>query len=173
VWQAVSALASASLPIGQDFGAYRDPAGLLHVLTRTAGRVALFAPGKWGDPRFVSSRAPQLTLITEPMLARRLDGTNLIFARLTLDTQAHLYVSLLTPNGQALLPQTGTRVGWWLIGQPTKTLQTLQLRPGTFPIRLRIPPHELTSPGRYALRLAATDPYGRHVQLILPLPHLP
>jgi hypothetical protein len=169
----VSPLASTSLPSGQAFGAYRDATGVLHVLTRTAGRVALFAPGKWGDPRFVSTRIPQVALITEPAVAHRPDGTTLIFARLTLDTQAHLYVSLLTPHGQALLPQTGTRVGWWLTGKPTKTLQTLQLRPGTFPIRLRVTPHELSSPGRYTLRLAAIDPYGRHVQLVIPLPHLP
>ncbi|HZQ02464.1 MAG TPA: GH25 family lysozyme [Gaiellaceae bacterium] len=172
VWQPVAPLAGPSLPDGQDTGAYRDAAGALHVLTRLPGRIALFAAGKWGDPRFVSSRRPSLTVVNDVTVARHDDGSALIRARITLDTQAHLYVGVLTPHGQALVPQHGNRVGWWLQGQPTKTIQTLQLRPGAFPIRLLVPAGQLKARGRYALRLAALDPYGRRVHLVLPIPQL-
>ena len=172
VWQAVSQLSAPSLPDGQNFGVYRDPAGTLHFLTRSPGRIALFAPGKWGDPRFASSHAPNLALVNDFTVTRNADGSALIRGRVTLDTQAHLYVSLLTPQGQALLPQQGSRVGWWLTGLPTTTIQTLQLRPGAFPIRLVVPAGQIGATGRYALRLAAIDPYGRHVQFLVTIPQL-
>lgn len=169
VWQPAASLSSPSLPSEQEFGTYRDSAGILHILTRIPGRIALFTAGKWGDPRFVSTRTPRLTTIQAFVATHSPGGTSLIYGRLTLDTQAHLYVSLLTPHGQALIPQHGSRVGWWLNGPPAKTLQTIQLQPGTFPIRLRIPTPQLKAPGTYALRLTAIDPYGRHVQLLIPL----
>lgn len=170
VWQPAAQLSSASLPSGQEFGYYRDAASILHVLTRIPARIALFAPGKWADPRFVSTRKPQLTTVNEFAATASADGsTTLVRGRVTLDTQAHLYVSVLTPHGQALIPQQGSRVGWWLSGPPAKTLQTLQLRPGAFPIRLRIPTHELVAVGDYKLRLAAVDPYGRRAQLLIVL----
>jgi hypothetical protein len=172
VWQAVSQLSAPSLPDGQNFGVYRDPAGTLHFLTRSPGRIALFAPGKWGDPRFASSHAPNLALVNDFTVTRRADGSALIRGRVTLDTQAHLYVSLLTPHGQALLPQQGSRVGWWLTGLPTTTIQTLQLRPGAFPIRLVVPAGQIGATGSYSLRLAAIDPYGRHVQFLVTIPQL-
>ena len=172
VWQPVSQLPGPTLPDGQNFGAYRDPAGALHVLTRSPGRIALFAPGKWGDPRFASSHAPNLALIDDFTLTRRPDGAALIRGRVTLDTQAHLYVSLITPHGRALIPQQGSRVGWWLTGLPTQTIQTLQLRPGAFPIRLVVPAGQTGAKGRYSLRLAAIDPYGRHAQFVVTIPQL-
>lgn len=118
-------------------------------------------------------RRPTLTTIHAFVTTHNPDGTSLISGRLNLDTQAHLYVSLLTPHGQALIPQHGSRVGWWLNGPPAKTLQTLQLQPGTFPIRLRIPTRQLAAAGNYTLRLVAIDPDGRHVQLLAPLSTLP
>ncbi len=171
-WQAVSELATPTLPEGQNTGAYRDTAGALHFLTRSPGRIALFAPGKWGDPRFVSSHAPNLALVNDFTVTRRADGSALIRGRVTLDTQGHLYVSLRTPHGQALLPQQGSRVGWWLQGLPTRTIQTLQLRPGAFPIRLTVPAGQIAATGQYALRLAAIDPYGRRAHLLVAIPQL-
>ena len=172
VWQPVSQLPAPTLPDGQNFGAYRDAAGALHILTRSPGRIALFAPGRWGDPRFASSHPPNLALVNDFTVTRRSDGAALIRGRVTLDTQSHLYVSLLTPRGKALIPQQGSRVGWWLAGQPTETIQTLQLRPGAFPIRLVVPAGQIGAKGRYALRLAAIDPYGRHVQFLVTVPQL-
>ncbi len=165
VWRPVAQLPALALPAGQDIGAFRDPAGALHVLTRRTGRIALFAPGKWGDPRFGSAARPRLTLVSGPAVARRSDGTAVVYGRLTLDSQAHLYASVTTPHGRALLFQQGSRLGWWLKGRPVKTVQALQLRPGALPVRLRLPARQLTAKGVYALQLVAVDPYGRRSQL--------
>lgn len=167
VWQPVAELPTAFLPTGQENGAYRDAAGALHILTRRPGRIGLFAPGRWGDPRFVSAARPRLTVVSGPAVTRRTDGTAVVYGRLTLDSQAHLYASVITPHGTALLSQQGSRLGWWLKGRPAKTLQALQLRPGALPFRLRLPARQLTAKGGYTLRIAAVDPYGRRSQLVV------
>ena len=64
VWQPLAQLPTPTLPAAQQGGTYRDAAGALHVLTRTAGRIALFAPGKWGDPRYATTSKPRLALVT-------------------------------------------------------------------------------------------------------------
>lgn len=169
IWQPVAELASPSLPSGQEVGAYRDASGAVHILTRRPGRMALFAPGKWGDPRFVSPQAPRLTLVNRLVVRRSADGTVLVDGRLTLDSQAHLYASVAKPRGLAVLLPHGSRLGQWLEGRPTTTLQTLVLRPGVLPIQVRIPTRQLAAKGSYALRLAAVDPYRRRGQLVVPL----
>ena len=60
VWAPVAALTGTTLPDGLDAGAYTDGA-VLHVLTRAAGRFALFRPGAWGDPSRVSALQPVLS----------------------------------------------------------------------------------------------------------------
>jgi len=167
IWQPLPQLSSPSLPAGQEFGTYRDAGGALHVLTRVPGRVALFAPAKWGDPRFTSARRPTLALVSPLVATRSAGGSFLLRGRFTLDSQAHLYASILGPGGKRLLlPQHGSRLGWWLQGRPTKTFQTLQLRPGEMPIRVRIHAHPATT---YTLRLVAIDPYGRNATLTAPI----
>ena len=163
VWQPLAALASPVLPGDQQAGAYRDEAGALHVLTRTAGRVALFAAGKWGDPRYSTALRPRVTLLTSVTMTTAADRSATVLTRITLDTQAHLYVSLVAASGAKLtLPQKTARIGWWLQGsKPAKTLQALQLAPGSLPIRLRVPAAQLRVKGPYTLRITAVDPYGR------------
>ena len=162
VWQPLAELPSPTLPAAQQAGAYRDTAGALHVLTRTAGRIALFAPGKWGDPRYATALKPRVALVTSPTVKTVADRSAIVYGRITLDTQAHLYVSLIAASGAKLvLPQKGARIGWWLQGKPAKTLQALQLRPGALPIRLRVPAAQLRAKGPYTLRIVAVDPYGR------------
>ena len=161
VWQPVAELPSATLPAEQQAGAYRDGAGTLHVLTRTPARVALFAAGKWGDPRFTTGTKPHVALVNHFRTKVAADGSAVVYGRITLDTQAHLYVSLAAASGVKLvLPQQGTRIGWWLKGKPAKTLQALQLRPGALPIRLRVPAAQMRKAPR-TLRIVAIDPYGR------------
>lgn len=173
VWQPVAQLPSPLLPPEQEVGAYRDPAGGLHVLTRRPGRVALFAGGKWGDPRFVAAAPPRLTLLGTIAAAGRPDGTVIVYGRVTLDSQAHLYASIEAPGGRRLmLLSRGSRIGWWVEGGPAKTLQALQLRPGAIPIRIRLRAGLLRGKGPYTLRLTGLDPYGRRgrlaVRVVLP-----
>lgn len=171
VWQPLAELPSPTLPAAQRAGAYRDAAGALHVLTRTSARIALFAAGKWGDPRFTTASKPRMALVTRVTAKVAADGSAVLLGRITLDTQAHLYVSLAARGGRKLLlPQQGARIGWWLKGQPAKTLQALQLRPGTLPIRLRIPAAQRRAAGPHTLRLVAVDPYGRRSALSIEIP---
>lgn len=167
VWQPLAQLPGPTLPAAQQSGTYRDAAGALHVLTRIAGRIALFAPGKWGDPRYATASKPRLATVTAPTVKAAPDRSATVYARITLDTQAHLYVSLIGVNGKTLLlPQQGARIGWWLQGKPAKTLQALQLSPGALPIRLRVPASQMRGAPR-ELRIAAIDPYGRRSILVL------
>lgn len=162
VWQPLAELPSPTLPAAQLAGTYRDPAGALHVLTRTSGRIALFAAGKWGDPRYATALKPRIAVITTVTVNRAADGSAVLYTRVTLDTQAHLYVSLLGADGERLLiPQEGARIGSSLHGKPVKVLQALQLRPGALPLRLRVPVTQLRVKGPYTLRIVAVDPYGR------------
>lgn len=171
VWQPLAELPSATLPAAQQAGAYRDGAGVLHVLTRTSARIALFAAGKWGDPRFTTVSKPHIALVTSVTATVAADGSAVVLGRITLDTQAHLYASLAAAGGRKLvLPQQGARIGWWLKGKPAKTLQALQLRPGTLPIRLRVPAAQWRAAGPHTLRLVAVDPYGRRSALSVDVP---
>ena len=157
-------------PTAQVAGTYRDPAGTLHLLTRTAGRIALFAAGKWGDPRYATALKPRVALVNHVGVEKTADGGLTVFGRITLDSQAHLYVTLLAANGtKLLLPQKGARIGWWLQGKPAKTLQALQLQPGALPFRLRVPAAQLRAKGRHTLRIVALDPYGRKSALVVKL----
>ncbi len=168
VWQPLAELPSPTLPAAQQAGAYRDAAGALHVLTRTAGRIALFAPGKWGDPRYATALKPRVAPIAGVTVKVAADRSVTLLTRITLDTQAHLYLSLIGASGQRLLlPQKGARIGWWLQGKPSKTLQALQLVPGALPLRLRIPATQMRGAAPLRLRIVAIDPYGRRSTLVL------
>ena len=170
VWQPLAELPTPILPAAQQAGTYRDAAGTLHLLTRTAGRIALFAAGKWGDPRYATASKPRIALVNHVVTAKDADGSLVVYGRITLDTQAHLYVSLAAANGKKLLlPQKGSRVGWWLQGKPATTLQALQLQPGALPFRLRVPAAQLRAKGPRTLRIAALDPYGRRSTLVVKL----
>src|SRR5581483_8584066 len=117
VWQPLAQLDTPTLPEGQEAGSFRDGAGALHVMTREPGRVALFAPGKWGDPRFTAAARPSVALVENVVTAPRPDGTVLLRARFTLDTQAHLYASVVAPGGgHSVLLKQGSRLGWWVQG---------------------------------------------------------
>jgi hypothetical protein len=170
VWQPLAELPTSTLPTAQVAGTYRDPAGTLHLLTRTAGRIALFAAGKWGDPRYATALKPRIALVSHVGVEKAVGGGIVVYGRITLDTQAHLYVTLLSANGtKLLLPQKGARIGWWLQGKPAKTLQALQLRPGALPFRLRVPAAQLHGRGGHTLRIVALDPYGRKSALVVKL----
>lgn len=152
VWLPVAPLPSPALPGTLRQGAYLD-GGVLHVLTRDAGRIALFRPGRWGDPRRISPRAPVLRRLTAKATRQR-DGSVLLLARLSTSSQAHLYASASAP-----ILSSGSRVA----GGSAR--QALVLRSGAFPLRLR-----LKTRGRLVrVRLTAVDPWGRRGAFTLSL----
>jgi hypothetical protein len=165
VWQAVPELPSPVLPEGQSTGSYRDPAGALHVLLRSAGQVALFQPGAWGDPRRVPTVRPTLQqVVATPLRAtRRPDGSLRILTRLYASSQVRLSAALL---GSGVLVQEGSRLGTWLHGPPVRSATSQLAAPGTFPVRLTIARPGARPP---RLRVVATDPYGRRSTVVLAL----
>jgi GH25 family lysozyme M1 (1,4-beta-N-acetylmuramidase) len=166
VWQPLAELASPTLPPGQLAGTYHDAAGALHVVVRSSARVGLFAAGKWGDPRYTTITRPRLSEATAFSVSVAPDGRRTLIGRITLDSQAHLYASVAGAGGAKLVvTQRGSRIGMWLTGLPTKTVQTLQLTPGTLPIRLRLPPRKPGARTGETLRIVAVDPYGRRSAL--------
>lgn len=142
VWQPAATLTTPSLPVGNNAGAYFDGT-LLHVLTRTPGHIALFAAGRWGDPSLVAAGPPTITRTASFGAKRQADGSVLVYARLSVASQAHLYVGL--------------------VGGSIRQ-QMLLLKPGVFSIRLSVHTKRHTV-GQ--LRVAAIDPYGRKAVAIL------
>jgi hypothetical protein len=148
------------LPDGQTTGSYRDRKGRLHVLTRTPGRIALFAAGGWGDPRRVAPRRPTLTVVGTPAARTGADGELRVGARLTLDSQARLSLAVLA-RGTRLRLETPD-------GRGTTLLRSVRLAPGAFALRLRVAPGEAAN-GAYRLRVTAVDPYRRRSVLTVPV----
>ena len=142
VWQPATTLTTPSLPATSNTGAYFDGT-LLHVLTRTPEHIALFAAGHWGDPSLVAAGPPTITKTASFGAKRQADGSVLVYARLSVASQAHIYIGLV--NG------------------PIRQ-QLMLLKPGVFSIRVRVHTKR-HSVGQ--LRVAAVDPYGRKAVAVL------
>ena len=151
-------------------GWYRDGSGLLHVLSLEPGRFAFFAADQWGDPRLITPGSALVYVPDRPALQGSVqkDGTLRIITTVSLQSQAHLYASLLGPAGkQIFIIQKSSRLGTWLHGVALKTVQALVLKPGTVPIRLSVNVKALTPKTTYRLQISAVDPAGRHSMLVL------
>jgi len=87
-----------------------DAGGVLHVLTRPPGRLALFRPGRWGDPQRISPQPPVVRATTSLRVSRQRDRSILLVARLSTSSQSHLYATVLPTNGrQPAILKTGSR----------------------------------------------------------------
>jgi GH25 family lysozyme M1 (1,4-beta-N-acetylmuramidase) len=146
VWRPVVRLATPGLTGALLQGSYVDASGLLHVLTKQAGRFALFRPGAWGDPSRVSRTAPRLQRLAPLQVKRQRDGTLLVTTRLSTPSQVRLKATVVPRR--AIL-RTGTRL--------PRTL----LAPGSFPVRLHVSARGLHTGTVMRIRLAAVDPWGR------------
>ena len=161
IWVPVAALTGTTLPAGLTQGTYLS-GSTLHVLTKQAGRFALFAAGKWGDPTFVSAHAPVLRRPARVKVTRQPDRTLLLTTQLYVSSQADLYANAYGPGGgrPTFLPR-GSVLALPLHGAATKTAHTRFLTPGVFTVRLRLSPRGLT-PGAHAkVTVTAIDPWGR------------
>jgi len=143
IWRPAQALAGPVLPAGDVAGTYTDTNGVFHVLVDQPVHLAAFAGGRWGDPSLVSAGLPTVYR-NGPLTVKRLaDGSVLIRARVSVASQAHLFVGLA---GGA-------------------TRESLLLHPGSVPITLRV---HLKRGVATRLRVAAVDPFKRHAVLLLP-----
>ncbi|HEY2542268.1 MAG TPA: GH25 family lysozyme [Gaiellaceae bacterium] len=144
IWRTPVALAGPTLPAGDAAGTYTDTAtGVVHVLAAQAFRLAEFAAGRWGDPSLVAPGIPTVYRNGKLTAKRLRSGVVVVRTRVSVASQAHLYVGLA---GGA-------------------THESLVLRPGSVPIVLRL---HLRHGVKVKLRVAAVDPFKRHATLLLP-----
>jgi GH25 family lysozyme M1 (1,4-beta-N-acetylmuramidase) len=142
IWHALGALAGPTLPSGAVAGTY-DDGTTLHVILAQPMRVAAFAAGRWGDPSLVAEGLPTVYR-NGPLTAKRLrDGSVLVRTRVSVASQAHLFVGLA--------------------GGVTK--ESLVRRPGSVPVVVRI--RHLKRGVTAHLRVAAVDPFKRRAALLL------
>jgi lysozyme len=143
VWRPAPVLSSAVLPVGQVAGAFVDAGGLLHTLLRAPGQLRLFKPGSFGDPTLVSAGLPTPRLAARLHVTRLRDGSVRVTGLALLPSQADVFVNVIAH---------------------TRVKHSRLRRPGAVSINARL--H--LAHGRTArLKIAATDPYGRHGTLVL------
>ncbi|MCW2975338.1 MAG: putative glycosyl hydrolase [Actinomycetia bacterium] len=161
IWVPIAALTTPSLPGNLQQGTY-EAGGVIHVLTRQAGHIALFRPGRWGDPRRISPKAPVVRPMTPLRVSRQRDGTILLVTRLSTSSQSHLYANVLSTGGkQPPILKPGSRFSIPLGGGSTRTVQVLVLNSGGFPVRLRFSGRAVPTRTLIRLRVTAIDPWGR------------
>jgi hypothetical protein len=142
VWHALGTLAAPTLPAGGIAGTYNDGT-TLHVILAQPMRIAAFAAGRWGDPSLVAEGLPTVYRHGALTAKRLRDGSVVVRTRVSVASQAHLFVGLA--------------------GGVTK--ESLLLHPGSVPIVVRI---RHLKPGVTAhLRVAAVDPFKRRAALLL------
>jgi GH25 family lysozyme M1 (1,4-beta-N-acetylmuramidase) len=160
-WVALPALTTPALTGTLLAGTYMS-GGVLHVLTRQAGRVALFRPGRWGDPRRISPHAPVLRRPAPLLVTRQRDGTVLLVTRLSTSSQAHLYAAVLPTAGvRPSIFKRGSQLAAPLGAGTTHTAQALVLKSGGFPVRLRLGGRGLVPRTLVRISVSALDPWGR------------
>ena len=157
----VGTLGGRTLPAGLANGAYAD-GSTLHVLTRQAGRIALFHAGRWGDPRRISVRAPVIRRLSSLRVARLSNGAAMLTTRLSTSSQTHLYATVLRTHGtHPLIVAAGSRLAAPLGGGSATTVQAVVLAAGGFPLRLQLAGHGLAHHALVRIAVRAVDPWGR------------
>jgi GH25 family lysozyme M1 (1,4-beta-N-acetylmuramidase) len=161
IWIPITTLTAPLLAGNLQQGAY-DASGVLHVLTRQAGSIAFFRPGRWGDPTRISPEPPVVRPMTPLVVSRQRDGTILFVTRLSTSSQAHLYATVLPTKGiRPSILRSGSRFAVPLGGGATRTVQVLVLSSGGFPVRLRLSGRGVPSRALIRIQVTALDPYGR------------
>jgi hypothetical protein len=92
---------------------------------------------------------------------------------ITLDEQAHLFISVVDSKGKKVLitqssKDGGSDVGGKLKGGQSKTINYQVLVPRTIPIKLRVPGSLLKSKETYRIQVIARDPQGNKTTIYLP-----
>lgn len=135
-----------------------------------------YQPGfAWGDPSHNHAGPPGLKRsgrgLAPPLKARKAaDGkAAIVSTRIRIDEQALLHISVVGPNGKALLvTQNGSLIGSGVKGPQTKSISYRVTVPRALAVRLRIPLNLLQKGRTYLLRIKATDPSGKSSTLTIP-----
>jgi hypothetical protein len=143
VYRPAPPLTSVVLQAGQIAGTTVDASGVLHVVLRAAGTLRLYVPGSFGDPTLVSAGLPTPRLVSKLVASRLRDGSVRLTARISVPSQARVLVNVIAH---------------------TRITSRQLLRPGAFVLNLRL---HLVRGATARLKVAATDPYGRHGTLVL------
>jgi hypothetical protein len=140
-----------------------------------------YRPGYgWGDPNHNHSGPPGLKRkggAFQPVLtaATTKDGkARLVSFGFNVDEQAHLWISVIGPNGKPILIDQDNKRGHSTVGghvlkgKQSKFIQYLVRIPRPRNAKLRLPAN-LVKPGTtYRIRIAAKDPQGHRSILIIP-----
>jgi hypothetical protein len=132
------------------------------VLTKVPQRIALFAPGSFGDPALVAPGPPTIAL-GGPLRVKRKGVVLTISTRLDAVSQSLLYASV---NGGTVL-RGGSTLGVALPPGAVHTARATLLKPGKFSVVLRVAARKLRRHATGHLRIAAIDPWGRKAVLVL------
>jgi hypothetical protein len=138
-----------------------------------------YRPGYgFGDENHNHTGPPGLTSAggekAPPLQSRPEDSfANVVGTKITLDEQAHLYISVIDKDGTPLLltqksKRGGSSLGSGLTGPQTKFISYLVLVPRTIPMQIRIPDNLLTKGEIYRIRVVAVDPDGNKKTVFIP-----
>jgi hypothetical protein len=139
-----------------------------------------YQPGYgFGDDSHNHTGPPGLTKkggeFAPPQQTKPVDGgiAGVVSSSITLDEQAHLYISVVDASGKKLLltqksKRGGSNVGGSLAGPQTKVIQYLVLVPRTIPLSVRVPANLLDPSKTYRIRVIAMDPDGNKSTTFLP-----
>ena len=161
VYHSVPALQPGQLPAGTAVGWYVGSNNLVHVLTRTPLRLALFKKSAWGDPTYTSPTGPAVaTQVPLQVLPHPSDHSVLLVTRLAVRGQARISASVIGRGGRSVpVLGSGSRFGAPLKAGSYSVVQSYRARPGVMAVRLRLSARTLR--GSYRLRIVALDPWGR------------
>lgn len=152
-------------------------AGTLTIAGATAGGDQ-YRPGfGFGDPNHNHTGPPGLKkkeaangAFAPPLTPKVKGKTATITTSITLDEQAHLFISVIDTKTKKpiLITQSKSKVGNGLKGKQAKTVNYEVLVPRTIPLKLTLPSN-LVVPGRkYAIQVIARDPDGNQSKLLIP-----
>jgi hypothetical protein len=145
-----------------------------------------YKPGYgWGDPHHNHPGPPKITpprppagsgkapkgYFTPPITPIITGDTATISTSMTLDGQAHLFISVLdeTTGDKLLMTQTKSKLEQNVLsGQQAKTVNYLVLVPRTIPIKIAIPANYLQSGHTYAIQIIARAPSGQTTTVKFP-----
>ncbi len=186
---AIPKLSGTTLPAGQQTGYYVDTNGSIVILTRhttvfaaiskvdlgvseSGRKLKKAGSGLFGDALLVHPGPAALKEVggkvnVYPFKSLKGDAVKFDFF---VDEQASAYIQVFKGSKKLPIQLHGTQIRGGTItkGGTIKTLHIPVLRPGTLPIRLRIPASMLQSGAKYRIRVAAVDFDGNKTVRFIP-----